>query len=594
MLIIPDTWRLGVKGFKHKLPAIIERIKEILAEVGQAYIIAPNGRIAGIIRGELQKAGIDAQVDYYRSVNTIGVARPERVCIAIGTAQVPSNAYDYLAHGKDHDERLIESQRLRRQSVHCATWQAWSRVKDPEGKAESRVYCIGVPLKEVKEISLWGTGRRLELKEIKEQKTPDGSVRIPVFEVKVDKELCCARIQAANKHGNHNQKRRRVSDYIAGIRYFNKETSINEIIKIFQNVVILPNNIVRGNDYKLEIFNFPKNNIELNKTAISLYALFATRTDIFARQYWDDRFKEWRFFKVIRDWTEDFDMVKDHIEGKITIGVYNISPDDLVIWICFDVDDHEGTKDARAECEKLLAVLRSYGIPFLLEASGSPGSYHIWVLLEPTKTHNAFVFARQVASEAGFEGEVWPKQKSINEKSKGIGNLVKLPVCYHHKSGSRSVFLNPDFEPIEGPIIPPGLVRLLEIPDYSKPARERSQGEWGASWSSSKALDFCMERALVDGLQLNSSDGHNFRLAIAVKAQVIGMTAEAAAQLFQHQEDYDFEYSLNKVRETWTYNYSPWSCSVLKDKCGSIVSRYCSSCPFGGGRILQKSKEVPA
>jgi hypothetical protein len=594
MLIIPDTWRLGVKGFKYKLPTIIERIREILAEEGQAYIIAPNGRMAGIIEGELQKAGIEAQVDYYRSVNTIGVAQPERVCIAIGTAQVPSNAYDYLAHGKDHDERLIESQRLRRQSVHCATWQAWSRVKDPEGKAESRVYCIGVPLKEVKEISLWGTGRRLELKEIREQKTPDGSVRIPVFEVKVDKELCCARIQAANKHRTRSD-RRTVGDYIAKIRYFNEEDFINENIKISDFRYILPNYITRGNVAKLGIYNFPKDNFELDSTAGLLYALFANRTDAYALQVKDSISGKWQFVKVPKDWDGDLELIKDHIKGKITIGVYEISLNDYVIWLCFDIDDHEGTKDARAECEKLLAVLRSYGIPFLLEASGSPGSYHIWILLEPTKTLNAFVFARQIASEAGVSCEIWPKQKELTKNSK-YGNLVKLPVCYHHKSASRSVFLNPDFEPIEGPIIPPGLVRLLEVPDYSKPpAGMRGQGDGGQGRrSSSKTLDYCMERALADSLPLNHSEGHNLRLAIAVKAQVIGMTAEATAQLFQHQEDYDFEFSLNKVRETWTYDYSPWSCPALKDKCGSIVSRYCSSCPFGGGRILQKSKEVPA
>lgn len=589
MLIIPDTWRLGVKGFKHKLPTIIKRVKEILAEEGQAYIIAANGRMAGMVQGELQKVGIEAQVDYYRSVNTIGVARPERVCIAIGCAEVPSNAYDYLSHGKDQEERWIESQRLRRQSVHCATWQAWSRVKDPEGKAESKVYCIGVRLNEVKEIAQWGTGRRLELREIKEQLTPDGSVRIPVFEVKVDRELCCARIQAANKHENHHQSRRRVSDYIAGIKNYSE----NSIFSDF--VAILPNYITRGNGYKLGIYNFPKDNIELDQTAALLYALFANRTDAYAVQVKDSISGKWQFVKVPKNWDGDLELVREHIKGKITIGVYEISLNDFVIWICFDVDDHEGTKDAKAECEKLLAVLRKYEIPFLLEASGSAGSYHIWILLEPTKTLNAFVFARQVASEAGVNCEIWPKQKELTKNSK-YGNLVKLPVCYHNKTGCRSAFLLPDFEPIDGPIIPPGMVRLLEVPDYSKPsAEERADGAGGRSRRSSpKTLDYCMERALADGLPLNHSDGHNLRLAIAVKAQVIGLTAEATAQLFQHQADYDYEYSLNKALETREYNYSPWSCLALKDKCGSIVSRYCSSCLFGGGRISQKSKEVPA
>jgi DNA primase large subunit len=107
-----------------------------------------------------------------------------------------------------------------------------------------------------------------------------------------------------------------------------------------------------------------------------------------------------------------------------------------------------------------------------------------------------------------------------------------------------------------------------------------SRHEGKRKTGSSNALDYCMQRALEDKIPLEGSEGHYLRLAIAVKAQPIGLTAEATAQLFQSQKDYDYDFSVNKVQETWSYNYSPWSCDALRDKCGKLIKGYCSSCPF--------------
>ena len=82
-----------------------------------------------------------------------------------------------------------------------------------------------------------------------------------------------------------------------------------------------------------------------------------------------------------------------HVKGKITMGFYQISLEDTVKWICFDIDDHkreQGEQGVKADLRKLFAVLSKYDIPFLLESSGSPNSYHVWILLRPTKTHNAY------------------------------------------------------------------------------------------------------------------------------------------------------------------------------------------------------------
>jgi len=308
------------------------------------------------------------------------------------------------------------------------------------------------------------------------------------------------------------------------------------------------------------------------------------RTDSHAQQFKSSKSGNWEFCKVSSPITED--KIKRHVKGEVTLGSYEIALDDTVTWCVDDIDSHNGETDAREKVTSLASTCRSYRIPFLLEASGSMDSYHFWIFLSRTRTYNAFRFIRQINFEAGVECEAWPKQKSLKDKNGKYGNLVKLPVCYHNKSKSRSAFLDVDtFEPLEGSISHPGLVHLLEIPDLSESSSEGMpkvsiRYETKRKACSSNALDYCMQRALEDKLSLEGSEGHHLRLAMAVKAQHIGLPAEKAAQLFQSQEDYDHDISLNKVLETWSYAYSPWSCEALRDKCGKLIKGYCSSCPF--------------
>lgn len=164
------------------------------------------------------------------------------------------------------------------------------------------------------------------------------------------------------------------------------------------------------------------------------------------------------------------DLLKKHINGEVTIGSYQISLEkDTVIWACFDIDTHNGEQDTDAKLGRLIAVLRKYDIPFLLEASGSLKSYHIWVFLQETRTYNAYRFCQQVKAEADIkDSESFPKQKGLNKNSK-YGNQVKVPVCLNRKSKGRSAFLDPDtMEPILGLIVHPGLVKLLDVPELTE------------------------------------------------------------------------------------------------------------------------------
>lgn len=581
LTLIPDRWKLNSRNFYERLPDILQTIKAIAEREKQPiYLLAPNSRKARIISQEVAKLGIrDIFVDYYRSDQSLGVERSERICITVGMAEIPANACDALAWGKDPEERWINSRSLRSQAVDSATWQAVNRVRDPAGSVDSKVYFIGCRLDQIQQAARWGTNRRLELKEIRKTTGSNGeTIRTPRFEVQVDQEIEAPKIYSEDKNSTKSE-RRSVKDFIERIELYNDNT-INS-----GNHDISSINMYRENVAKVGIYNFPSNENELGSTSTAIYSMFVNRSDCHAQQYQSQVSGKWEFFKVLSPLTED--KIKRHIKGEVTLGTYEISLDDTVTWCVDDFDSHNGETDTREKVSKVVEVLKGHSIPFLLEASGSPDSYHLWILLSETRTYNAYRFIRQINSEAKVDcKEPWPRQKSLNSKDGRYGNLVKLPVCYHQKSQGWSAFIDPDtFEPLEGPIAHPGLVHLLEIPDLSESKSEgmpRVSGrrETKRKPCSCNALDYCMQRALDDKISLEGSEGHHLRLAMAIKAQKIGLDAEATAQLFQHQKDYDHDFSLNKVLETWSYAYSPWSCSTLRDKCGKLVKAYCQTCPF--------------
>ena len=452
MQLIPDTWKLGAYNFRDRLPQIVATIKAIAErEKQQIYVLAPNIKKAAILKKELAEAGIKGvNIDYYNSDGTLGVERKDRVCIAVGLAEIPANAYDRMARGATPEERFLDSRKLRQLSVDASTWQAVNRVRDPSGTKESRVYFIGVRLDQVKQVATWGTNRRLELVEVHEIKNSISNIsRTAEFKVNVDIAIETPRIQGEIKTSD-NTRCRSVKDYVDKIE-------LNCIIS--ENPDKVPTNIYGENIRIFRIYNFPHDINEIIETSDALYKMFANRTDCFAQQYHNHKSGKWEFCKVLSPLTET--VIKKHVDGEITIGTYEIGLDDMVTWCCDDIDSHNGESDSREKVIRVITVLWFHGIPFLLEASGSMDSYHIWILLAPTKTYNAYRFIRQINSEAKVDCECWPKQKSLKDKNGKYGNLVKLPICFHQKSGGRSAFLDPDtFEPLEGPIEHPGLVHL--------------------------------------------------------------------------------------------------------------------------------------
>jgi hypothetical protein len=191
--------------------------------------------------------------------------------------------------------------------------------------------------------------------------------------------------------------------------------------------------------------------------------LFAGRENVHARQ-WAGPGGEGGYSPVREPFTVQ--VARNHLLGSITVGVYPLRLDSTVTFFAFDVDmtrralarARGSVSEARrlkalvaTETRALHQALAGLGVPALIEDSGYKGR-HLWVFLaQPEDAAVARAFGTLFLRVHGprvpeLAVEFFPKQASAEG---GVGNLIKLPLGIHRRSGRRSRFLLPegDVEP---------------------------------------------------------------------------------------------------------------------------------------------------
>lgn len=151
-------------------------------------------------------------------------------------------------------------------------------------------------------------------------------------------------------------------------------------------------------------------------------------------------------------------ILKQHLDRKITIGSYQLDKTNKVKWLCFDIDP-EKFSDPQAIVKQLLSVMRRkikdkteeekpliWDNALILEASRYPDpSYHIWILfLIPLKANVARWIALHILKKANLNPklvEVFPKQNEITPE-RPYGNFVKLPFSKHQVEQKYSQMLD--------------------------------------------------------------------------------------------------------------------------------------------------------
>lgn len=240
--------------------------------------------------------------------------------------------------------------------------------------------------------------------------------------------------------------------------------------------------LVRQNQYKSnKIFDLPKpssfNEQEkfkiLQKRVQVFKSLFRGREDVYAVR-WESKNKvgytpacslEWQpplcqkpnikcsqcQMRQLLPLTDE--TIYRHLEGKITIGLYPLLPDDTCWFLAVDFDKKDWQKDVQA----FVATCKKFHVSISIERSRSGNGAHIWIFFsEPILAKTArqlghFLLSETMSNryEIGMDSfdRLFPNQDTLPKG--GFGNLIALPLQRGPRMHGNSVFVDENFNPYE-------------------------------------------------------------------------------------------------------------------------------------------------
>lgn len=266
--------------------------------------------------------------------------------------------------------------------------------------------------------------------------------------------------------------------------------------------------------------------------------------------------------------------IQAHLAGRKTLGVYQLK-DNTVKWVCFDIDISKGTEIRKSTWENIRRQTRylgkrlyELGVPFLVEFSGNRGM-HVWVFFsEPVKSSDAYVFGHfcleGVPVHPELHIEMFPKQPS----TPNLGNVVKLPLGIHNKSGKWTEFVNARFEPYEDQWRALYRVRTMTPDDLDAFLTENNvdrdvlKGFKVRDADSGRGLP-CYTNIMTKGVSEGSRDALTFYLSVFLKNH--GMSpdlVQATVEAWNEKNDPPLdEWTLNeKIDSAFKRDYSHFAC----------------------------------
>ena len=328
--------------------------------------------------------------------------------------------------------------------------------------------------------------------------------------------------------------------------------------------------------------------------ADELIRLFVHRDDIYALQLDSGGYKG----NIKEPITKK--LIQQHLDGEITLGVYNLAEDDTVKFLAFDIDNHGVDEDdekyidwSKLSGRIIKYLYEEYGLTTLFERSGSTNSVHIFISLKPTNAKKVREFGRHVrkhvCNQLGINKkaiEIFPKNDEIEGDE--IGNLIKLPCGWHRKAEDWSKFQLPEpGEPLskhkfrdEDDIVLylPLNVKPQTLPDISDKINDgddeddedvefvddeeidkkpTSTKEKPSSVPDIKTIVLeklerakaCIRTIYILEIQLNGEPGHMMRVFICRDLILLGFEDKEIHEFFKTQKDYSYRYTQKKIDE---------------------------------------------
>ena len=306
---------------------------------------------------------------------------------------------------------------------------------------------------------------------------------------------------------------------------------------------------------------------ELN--IFELMEYFVNRTDAYAMQHPRGYRKE--------DKEITYDLLQSHLDHEITIGVYQLNNIGEVNWICIDLDSHDSSDvlQTSKNALELTERLESLEIPYIIEHSGSPNSYHFWLFLEHCDVSKAHTFGQILTK--GLNCEVYPKQTHFNPE-KPYGNLVKLPCGLNRKNGgiSKILHISDEMQTIDLSDF-----NCRGIVEYASSDEVLSESFKFNPHSSYEALPLnirpCLMACMVGSVNMVGTGGHNLRCALVPELRIcLDMTQEQIAKVYKFQGDYNHSMTIGQIKSVWDYNR--YSCERIQSESSNLIKEYCKEC----------------
>lgn len=145
------------------------------------------------------------------------------------------------------------------------------------------------------------------------------------------------------------------------------------------------------------------------------------------------------------------EVVRDHLQGKQTIGVYPLLPDDTCRFLAVDFDKATWQEDVAAFRETCIAL----DLPVAVERSRSGNGAHAWfffsepVVASVARVMGCFLITETMSRRHQLSMEsydrLFPSQDIMPRG--GFGNLIALPLQGEPRKQGNSVFVDESFTP---------------------------------------------------------------------------------------------------------------------------------------------------
>ncbi|MDX6498266.1 MAG: hypothetical protein QOG23_1526 [Blastocatellia bacterium] len=214
-------------------------------------------------------------------------------------------------------------------------------------------------------------------------------------------------------------------------------------------------------------------NSPADQKVIRFRSLFRGRDDVYAVRWEGKNGRTGYSLAGIRDWEQPAftktgkrkafrlskpfpisdDVVRDHLLGKQTIGIYPLLQDDTCWFVAVDFDKKSWKGDACA----FLRTCQETGVPASLERSRSGNGGHVWIFFaEPIQAALARKLASAILTRTmeqhyalGLDSydRLFPSQDTMPKG--GFGNLIALPLQHAPREKGNSVFVDDQLRPYD-------------------------------------------------------------------------------------------------------------------------------------------------